>query len=105
MNRVIREVRKKPIIPLAVFVVIVVVMILVSYFALNIPMVPVCTIVILEALLAALLNRIPLWIHGLFAIAEVVGGILLGKVVFMVLMAIVYLAAVLLLALWSLRKA
>ena len=92
---------KKPIVEIAIFVVVAVAMILVSFLVLHIPLVAVCTIVILEGALAALLNRIPIWIHGLIVIAQIVAGILFGKIVFMVLMAVVYVAAVALLYLWT----
>ena len=92
---------KMPLISLGIFVAVSVVMILVSYLVLNIPIVPVCTIVILEALLCALLNQIPVWVHGIIVIAQVVAGVLFAKVVFMVLMAIVYVVAVALLYIWT----
>ena len=75
--------------------------ILISYFALEIPIVPLCMIVILEALLAALLNKIPLWVHGLVFILEIVIGVIASKAAFMVLMAFVYAIAVVFLYIWS----
>ena len=95
---------KMPLIALAVFLVIALVMILVSFFALSIPIVAVCTFVVLEALLCALLNNIPIWVHGIIVIAEVVAGVLFSKVVFMILMAVVYVAAVALLYVWTNKK-
>lgn len=105
MSNVISSIRRKPMIPLVVFLVAAVILIIVSTAALSIPIVPVCTIVILEALLAALLRRIPLWIHGLVAIAEIVVGVLCAKAVFMILMTIVYVLAVALLFVWSTEEA
>lgn len=96
-----KQLIKKPAAVLGAFVVVALAMILISILALHLPIVGVCTIVILEALLAACLNRIPIWIHGLIVIAEIVAGILFGKIVFMVLMAVVYVTAVALLYLWS----
>jgi hypothetical protein len=107
MNRVKNpaEEKNRPLIILGIFIAVVVAMIAVSYQVLQIPIVAVCSMVILEALLCALLDRIPLWVHGLFIIAQIVGGILLDKLVFMILMCVVYVAAVALLYLWTSKKA
>lgn len=104
MNQLFKEIKSRPLWLLGGFVVIVIAMILISHLALQIPLVPVCSIVILEALLCALLNRIPVWIHGLLMIAEIVGGVMFGKPLFMLLMVIVYLAAVVLMYLMSGEK-
>ena len=101
MVKMVKTIKNKPMVSLGIFLTVALVMILISYFALHIPLVPICTIVILEALLCACLNRIPVWVHGLFIIAEIVAGICFGKVVFMILMAVVYVAAVTLLYLWT----
>ena len=99
----ITNVKNEPLIQLVIFVVAMVVMIIISNMVVVIPIVPVCAIAILEAVLAALLNRIPLWIHGLVIIAQIVAGIICGKLVFMALMAVVYALAVVLLFFWSKR--
>ncbi len=101
MNRLYHEIKSRPLWVTAGFGVIAVAMILLSYLALSVPLVPVCAIVILEALLCALLNRIPVWVHGLIVIAQIIGGVMFHKPLFMLLMAIVYLAAVALLYLLS----
>ncbi len=96
--------QQTPLISLGIFLIGALVMILVSYFVLGIPLVAVCTIVVLEALLCALLNQIPLWIHGIIVIGQVVAGVMVHKTVFMVLMAVVYIAAVTFLYLWTSKK-
>ncbi len=63
---------------------------LVSIFVLHMPVVPTCAIVILEAVLAVCLSKIPLWIHGLVFIAQIIAGILAGQILFMVFAALVY---------------
>ena len=90
-----------PLICLAVLGVYTIVAVLVSHFALLIPVVATCAIAILEALLAAFLNRIPLWIHGLVFIAQIVAGIIASNVVFMILMALVYALSTIFLFIWS----
>lgn len=91
----------KPAIFLTAFVVYALVMILISYFVFRIPIVPICTLVILEALLCACLSKIPLWVHGLVIVAQIVVGVMADKAVFMLLMALVYLGSVALLYLWG----
>jgi len=78
-----------------------VIAILISVLALKIPVVAVCAIIVLETLLASCLNKIPLWIHGLVFIAEIVAGIMASKVIFMILMALMYFFACVFLFMWS----
>ena len=100
----IKQLTKKPAVALGAFVVVASAMILIIILALNLPVVGVCTIMILEALLAVCLNRIPIWIHGLIVIAQIVAGIVFGKIVFLILMVVVYITAVALLYLWSSKE-
>jgi hypothetical protein len=44
----------------------------------------------LEGVLAALLNRIPLWVHGLVFVGQIVAGVVFHKLIFMILMAVAY---------------
>ncbi len=83
---------------LALFTLIVVI---VSCVALHINVVVACVMAVLEAGLAACLNRIPLWIHGLVFIAQIVCGIIASQVVFMVLMAFIYVFAIVFLFIWA----
>lgn len=69
--------------------------ILISILALKIPVVPVCIIVILEAVLAVCLHDVPIWLHGLVVIAEIAAGVLCTKVIFMTLCALVYVVGIL----------
>ena len=62
-----------------------------------------CVMVILEAALAATLNRIPLWIHGLVFIAQIVCGIIASQVPFMIFMAFIYVFATAFLYVWANR--
>lgn len=100
----IKKYMNRPMVSLGLFAVVAVVMILISFLALEVPVVAVCSIVILEVLIAALLNRIPIWIHGLILIAEIIAGIICGKALFMILMALVYVVAVAILYLWAAKE-
>ena len=65
MTKALKTLKNKPIIPLGIFLAVTIVMIIVSFVALHIPIVAIRTIAILEVLLCALLNRIPIWVHGI----------------------------------------
>ena len=62
--------------------------ILVSILALKIPVVPVCLIIVLEAGIAVCL-------HGLVVLVQIIAGAICGKLVFMVLCALVYVVGIL----------
>lgn len=97
--------RHAHLIGLGIFVILAAAMILVSYIAFGIPLVPVCTLVILEAVLCVCLNRIPLWIHVVVVAVQAAIGFFLGRGPLMICMAVVYVAAVALLYLWTKEEA
>lgn len=76
-------------------IVAVLLVILVSIITLKMPVVPICVIVLIEAALAACLHDVPIWLHGLVVIAQIVAGVLCGVTVFMTLCALVYIAGIL----------
>ena len=86
---------------LGVAVIYFIVALVVSIVKLDIPVVAAGAFIVLEGVLAALLNKIPVWVHGLFFIGMIVAGIAFHQVVFMVLMAFVYVACVTLLYAWT----
>ena len=90
-----------PFIAAAVYFVLAVVFFFISFKLLSIPIATVGIFLVLECLLAALLNRIPLWIHGLVFVGEIVAGAFFGKLVFMILMALLYAGAVALLFMFT----
>lgn len=69
--------------------------ILVSIMGLDVPVVPVCVIVLIEAALAVCLHDVPIWLHGLVVIAQIIAGILCGNTIFIALCLIVYLLGIL----------
>ena len=100
----IKEVFSKdnlPLICLIVLCILAVVAIAVSIFAFSINPVVACIMVILEAALAACLNRIPIWVHGLVFIAQIVCGIMASQIAFMVFMALIYVFAIAFLYIWA----
>lgn len=69
--------------------------ILVSIMALDIPVAAVCIIVVVEAALAACLHDVPIWLHGLVLIGQIIAGIIVGQIVFIILCMVIYLAGIL----------
>lgn len=69
--------------------------ILVSILVLKISALPVCLIVVIEAALAICLHDVPIWLHGLVVIVQLIGGILTGGLVFMMLCSVLYLLGML----------
>ena len=53
--------------------------ILVSILALKIPVVPVCLIIVLEAGIAVCLHDVPIWLHGLVVLVQIIAGAICGK--------------------------
>ncbi len=70
---------------LCVFVVFAVLEIVLGILVWKMPVVSVCIVVLIEAGLAACLHNLPVWLHGIVAAAEIVVGIISGKVIFMLI--------------------
>ncbi len=100
----VKDICRLPVTWMVAYFVIGVVLVLVSVLALDIPVVAAGAIFILETLLAVCLSQIPLWIHGLVVIAQIVAGIVTSRTVFMLLMAVIYVCAVAVLYFMVLRR-
>ncbi|MEE3480792.1 MAG: hypothetical protein VZQ80_02240 [Lachnospiraceae bacterium] len=97
---------RMPVILLAVFIIYV---IFAMVFAVNgldsgVSYPAVGFFVLLEACLAALLFPIPLWIHGLVFLGQLIFGICFHKGTFMVLMALLYALAVAVIYFWTRKE-
>ncbi|MBO6214609.1 MAG: hypothetical protein J6N76_03615 [Lachnospiraceae bacterium] len=86
---------------LAGFVIYMIVAFAVSILVFNEPIIWVGAMVVLSCLLAALLNQIPIWVHGLFFIGMIVAGVIFSHIPFMIMVSFVYLFAVMLLYVWT----
>lgn len=75
--------------------------IIIGILTCDIPVVWACLLVLLEAILAVCMQDVPIWLHGLVVIAQVVVGAVFGTVVFLVLCAIFYIVGILALDVWS----
>ena len=69
--------------------------ILIAILGLDIPAVPVCVIVLIEVGIAACLHDVPIWLHGLVIVGQIVAGVLTGRLLFMVLCVIIYVLGIL----------
>ena len=69
------------------------VLILVAMLALNEFVVSVCALIILEAGMAAFLHKVELWKHGVMLAAQIVAGIIIGRVPLVIICVIAYVAA------------
>ena len=75
---------------LLAFAAIVAIMVIVGVRVLNVPVVPMCLLVIIDAVM---LHHAELWVHGLLILAELCAGVAGEKTVLIILCAVVYIAA------------
>lgn len=91
---------------LVFYAVVMAAIIVISYSYLNVPIIPLCTIAVLEGLLGVLLCRIAAikyWYMHVFPIAlQLVCGFLVDRGIFMVLMCVIY--AFTLVVMWVQRR-
>ena len=83
----------KKVLSIAFLCVMVIVVNLIAALALKISIVPVCLLIILEAAMAGCLHHVELWVHGLVVIAQIIAGVLAHQVLLMVLCAVIYIFA------------
>ena len=79
------------------YVVAVAVVIILSLFVCKLPVVAVCFIVLIDTLMAVCLDNLPVWLHGIVMVAQIVAGAIFAQILFMVMSAILYLLAILVL--------
>ncbi len=66
-----------------------------SILGLKVPVVPVCVILVMEALLAVCLHDVPIWLHGVVMLIQLIAGAVCSEVVFMLLCVIIYVTGIL----------
>jgi hypothetical protein len=71
--------------------------IIVSIFSLQLPAVPVCVIVVIEAALAVCLHEVPLWLHGLVVIGQLAVGGFCGNLTFILMGVALYILCIIVL--------
>lgn len=78
-----------------VFCLVFLLAVLAGMFLLKMPVVLVCTILVLESLLGVCLHYMPIWVHGMEMLISITAGIIFGQAGFMIIAAGVYLAVIL----------
>ena len=78
---------------LAGFVLVAFLIVILGIAVLREHVVAVCTLVILEAGLAALLHNAELWLHGVFVLGMILAGFLMERPALIILCAVIYIAA------------
>ena len=76
-------------------IVVALLVILVSIMGLGVPVAAVCGVVVLEAALAVCLHDVPIWLHVLVLVAQIIAGIVTGQIIFIALCAVIYLVGIL----------
>lgn len=77
---------------LVAYCLVAVLMIVLSVCIIKVSIVAVCLLIIIEAGIATLLHHAEIWIHGVFAIAEIIAGALLNNILLVVFCIVVYVA-------------
>ncbi len=79
----------------AVFCLVFLAAVLAGMFLLKLSVVTVCVILVLESLIGICLHDMPIWVHGLEVLISIVAGVIFGQTVFMIIGAVIYIAAIL----------
>ena len=79
----------------AVFVAGFLIAVLLGLFVFRLPVVLVCTVLVLETVIAVCLHNEPVWIHGVEMVVGIGAGMVFGEPVFMIVGALVYFGAIL----------
>ena len=87
-------VRDKSLWALAAYAAAVIAVILLGTLVCRVPVVAVCSIVVIETLLAACLHNLPIWLHAVVIAAEILSGVIFERALFMGIEAVLYLAAI-----------
>ncbi len=90
-----RETENKDMLVLFGVIVAALLVILIAILGLDMPVVPVCVMVVIEAALAACLHDVPIWVHILAVAAQLIVGILCGNTVLIILCLVIYVLGIL----------
>lgn len=78
---------------LVAFAVVALAVILIATLGMHEFVVPVCVLVIIETLIATLLRKSELWLHGVAVVLQLLAGFLIGRFPLMALCVVIYVAA------------
>lgn len=85
---------EEQVVALAGFVLMMIIYIAAGILACKVALVPVCFIALLEIIIARCFYNLPIWVHLLIVILEIIAGALVGQALFAILAALVYFIAV-----------
>ncbi|MBQ5430929.1 MAG: hypothetical protein IIU28_04665 [Lachnospiraceae bacterium] len=85
------------------YVVLLILAVAVSALAVKEPVFLVGTFAVLEAVLTACLHKVPLYVHVIVMTAQICLGFILNQGPFMVIMALLYAAGIILLCVWDMK--
>lgn len=75
--------------------------ILIGILAWNVPVLLACILILLEAALAVCMQNVPIWLHAVIVIAEVIAGAIVGRALFLLLCGVFYMLCILALNVWK----
>lgn len=75
--------------------------ILVGILVWEIPVLGACILVLLEAGLAVCMQNVPIWLHAIVVIAQVIVGAVFGAPLFLLLCGVFYMLSILALNVWN----
>jgi len=75
------------------FCVVILILILVAMLALKEFVISVCVLMILEAMMAVLLHKAELWKHAVLVVAQIVAGVIIGRIPLIIICVLAYIAA------------
>ena len=89
---------KRTLVAIAGFAIVVAAMMACGNYGLHVSLVALSVLVMLEALMAVMLHKVELWIHGVMVLAQIIAGVFTSRAAVSLLCVLVYAAAVA--ALW-----
>ena len=69
--------------------------VLMGIFIWKLPVVSICVLLLLEAGISVCMQDVPIWLHGMIVIAQLVVGFIFQKVIFLLICAMFYVVGIL----------
>ena len=82
-------------------IVVAIIVILIGILAWDVPVLGACILILLEASLAVCMQNVPIWLHGVIVIAQVVTDAVFARALFLLLCGIFYMVCILALSVWN----
>lgn len=75
------------------FVIVVLALLLIATLALHEFIVSVCVLIIIETMMSVLLHKVELWKHAILVVAQIIAGVIIGRIPLIIICVLVYIAA------------